>query len=234
VARIGLMLYTVRKACASDFEGTLREVADIGYAGVELVELHGHAAEEVAGWLSELELEVAGRHARLETMESDLQSLAEEAKTLGYRRLFVPLVDPSALDDAMLARIAAVRGPVQEAGLELGYHNHDAEIRQGFLDRLPEGVALELDAGWTWWAGADPVDYLGRGPTVHVKDFKDRETRSYCPIGDGAIDYGRIAPAAVEAGAEWLLVEQDESEGPEIEAARRSYGALTAILDGVA
>src|SRR4051812_37821892 len=111
------MLYTVRKACASDFEGTLREVADIGYAGVELVELHGHAAEEVAGWLSELELEVAGRHARLETMESDLQSLAEEAKTLGYRRLFVPWVDPSALDDAMLARIAAVRGPVQEAGL---------------------------------------------------------------------------------------------------------------------
>jgi sugar phosphate isomerase/epimerase len=121
---------------------------------------------------------------------------------------------------------------VKEAGLELGYHNHDAEIRQGFLDRLPEGVFVELDAGWTWWAGADPVDYLGRGPLVHVKDFKDRETRSYCPIGDGAVGYERVAPAAVEAGAEWLLVEQDESDGPEIEAARRSYGALKAMLDG--
>ena len=134
----------------------------------------------------------------------------------------------------MLARIAALRGPVQEAGLELGYHNHDAEIRQGFLDRLPDGVFVELDAGWTWWAGADPVDYLGRGPIVHVKDFKDRETRSYCPIGDGAVGYERVAPAAVEAGAEWLMVEQDESEGPEIDAARRSYGALTAILNGAA
>ncbi len=234
MARIGLMLYTVRKACASDFEGTLRDVAQIGYEGVELFDLHGHAPDEVAGWLSELGLEAVGRHARLEAMESDLGSLVEESKTLGYTRLLVPWVDPAQLDDAMLARIAALRGPVQEAGLELGYHNHDAEIRQGFLDRLPDGVFVELDAGWTWWAGADPVDYLGRGPIVHVKDFKDRETRSYCPIGDGAVGYERVAPAAVEAGAEWLMVEQDESEGPEIDAARRSYGALTAILNGAA
>jgi sugar phosphate isomerase/epimerase len=234
VARIGLMLYTVRKACASDFEGTLRDVAEIGYAGVELHDLYGREPDEVAGWLSELGLEVAGRHARLEAMEDDLPALVEEARTLGYTRLLVPWVDPSQLDDAMVARIAALRGPVEAAGLELGYHNHDAEIRQGFLDKLPDGVSVELDAGWTWWAGADPVDYLGRGPNVHVKDFKDRETRSYCPIGDGAVGYERVAPAAVAAGAEWLLVEQDESDGPEIEAARRSYGALTAILDGAA
>jgi sugar phosphate isomerase/epimerase len=234
MTRIALMLYSVRRASAADFEATLREVASFGYEGVELFDLHGHAPDEVAGWLSELGLEVAGRHARLEAMESDLGALVDEAKTLGHRRLFVPWVDPSQLDDAMLDRIAALREPVREAGLELGYHNHDAEIRQGFLDRLPEGVSVELDAGWTWWAGADPVDYLGRGPTVHVKDFKDRETRSYCPIGDGAVGYERVAPAAVAAGAEWLLVEQDESEGPEIEAARRSYAALKTILDGAA
>ena len=69
MARIGLMLYTVRKACASDFEGTLRDVAQIGYEGVELFDLHGHAPDEVAGWLSELGLEAVGRHARLEAME---------------------------------------------------------------------------------------------------------------------------------------------------------------------
>src|SRR4051794_22100554 len=228
------MLYTVRKACASDLEGTLRDVARIGYEGVELFDLHGHEPDEVAGWLSELGLEVAGRHARLEAMENDLGALLDEAKTLGYRRLFVPWVDPSQLDDAMLERIAALHGPVSEAGLELGYHNHDAEIRQGFLDRLPDGVFVELDAGWTWWAGADPVDYLGRGPLVHIKDFKDRETRSYCPVGEGAVGYERVAPAAAQAGAEWLLVEQDESETTEVDAARRSYGALKSMLAGAA
>ena len=36
-ARLGLALYTVRDACARDFEGTLRAVAEMGYEGVELV-----------------------------------------------------------------------------------------------------------------------------------------------------------------------------------------------------
>ena len=39
-------------------------------------------------------------------------------------------------------------------------------------------------------------------------------------------------PAAVEAGAEWLLVEQDETDGPPLEAARRSFEALTAMVAG--
>ena len=36
-------------------------------------------------------------------------------------------------------------------------------------------------------------------------------------------------PAAVAAGAEWLLVEQDEVDGSELEAAARSLGALEGI-----
>jgi sugar phosphate isomerase/epimerase len=51
VTRIGLMLYTVRAECAADFEGTLRAVAEMGYEGVELFDLHGHAPDVVRGWL---------------------------------------------------------------------------------------------------------------------------------------------------------------------------------------
>ena len=56
VARVGLMLYTVREDCARDFEGTLRAVASLGYEGVEFFDLHGHAAATVRGWLDELRL----------------------------------------------------------------------------------------------------------------------------------------------------------------------------------
>ena len=49
MARIGLMLYTVRQDCARDFEGTLRAVASLGYEGVELFDLHGHDATVGAG-----------------------------------------------------------------------------------------------------------------------------------------------------------------------------------------
>src|SRR5207249_4198347 len=117
-------------------------------------------------------------------------------------------------------------------GLELGFHNHDGELRpledgRSFLDRLLELLLfLELDLGWAWWAGVDPIELLertrGRVPLVHVKDFRARGERSFCPIGDGGVGYERVAPAAVDAGVEWLLVEQDEADGSTLEAARRS------------
>ena len=49
-ARTGLMLYSVRRACAEDFEGTLRAVAAMGYTGVELFDLHGHDALHTREW----------------------------------------------------------------------------------------------------------------------------------------------------------------------------------------
>jgi sugar phosphate isomerase/epimerase len=231
---IALQLYSVRQAAAADFEATLREVAALGYDGVEVFDLHGHDAETVAGWLSELGLAVTSRHAGLDAIESDLDGLAEEARQLGWKRLVISWVDPAKLDTAMLARIAMAASAVAAHGFELGYHNHDAEVEQGFLDRLPSTVFLELDAGWTWWAGEDPVAFLGRGPLVHIKDFRDRESHSYCPVGDGAVDYEHLVPAAVGAGVEWLIVEQDEPVESEIEDARRSLAAVVTMLGEVA
>ena len=178
MSRIGLNLYTVRRAAADDFEATIRQVAALGYEGVEIFDLHGHEPARVAGWLQELGLVAVARHARLETIESELPELVAEAKLLGWRRVVVSWVDPAELDTSTLARIATAARLVAEEGLELGYHNHDAEVEQGFLDRLPEGVFLELDTGWAWYAGADPVAFLGRGPLVHIKDFRVRGAHS--------------------------------------------------------
>ena len=78
--RVGLMLYSVRDACAADLEGTLREVAALGYQGVEIFDLHGHSPATVAGWLDELDLVAIARHSRLEDIESRLPELAAEAR----------------------------------------------------------------------------------------------------------------------------------------------------------
>ncbi len=37
-------------------------MAEIGYKGVEFAGLYGHSAEEVAGWVKDLGLEVASSH----------------------------------------------------------------------------------------------------------------------------------------------------------------------------
>jgi len=239
VARVGLMLYSVREACAADFEGTLREVGSLGFEGVEIFDLHGERPVDVAAWLDESGLVACGRHAPLEAIEGALPELAEEARTLGWRRLIVSWIDPERLDDPELPqRLSAAARAVSRFGLELGYHNHDAEVRSGFLERLPDGVFVELDLGWAWWAGADPVEVLerlgARCKLVHVKDFRARGERTFCPVGDGSVGYARVAPAAARSGVDWLLVEQDESDGSELEAARRSLSALRTMLEQAA
>jgi sugar phosphate isomerase/epimerase len=244
VARIGLMLYTVREDCDRDFEGTLRAVADMGYEGVELVGFHGRRPDEVRRWLAEAGLEAAGRHVSLDELGSRLPDLAAEAEALGTPRVVVGWIEPPASPaqaQAASDRIARAASEAATVGLELGFHNHAAELRRladerTLLDRLFElPIFLELDLGWAWWAGEDPVSLLartrGRVPLVHLKDFRVRGEPSFCPVGEGRVGYERVAPAAAASGAEWLLVEQDEADGSALDAARRSLRALTAMLE---
>ena len=245
MARIGLMLYSVRRTCADDFHGTLAAVAAMGYEGVELFDLHGHAAVEVRGWLDELRLEVCGLHATLDAIEADLAELAVTAQALGTPRLVVSWVSPPASSTDVTDirdRLAAATIAAGQLGLTLGFHNHDGELRTfgdepSLLDQLLSdvpGLFLELDLGWVWFAGADPVALVsrstGRAPLVHIKDFRNRDEPSFCPVGDGAVGYAAVAPAAVAAGVEWLLVEQDEVDGPELDAAARSLSALAGFV----
>jgi sugar phosphate isomerase/epimerase len=238
------MLYTVREDCARDFAGTLRAVAAMGYQGVELFDLHGSDAGTVRDVLDELGLSVAGRHAPLDALETSLPELAAECETLGTDRLVLSWIQPPTTTDEarrFTERLAGLAADAAGHGMRLGFHNHDGEVKPldgggSLLEGLlaEEGVFLELDLGWAWYGGADPIALLGRAsgrvPLVHVKDFASREGRQFRPVGDGAIDYGQILPAAVAAGVEWLLVEQDETDGPALAAAERSLAAVRGAL----
>jgi len=244
-ARIGLALWTVRRECAQAFEPTLRQIAAMGYEGVELHDLYGHEPDEIAAWFADTGLVATSRHTSLDAIESELPALAAEAQTLGWRRLIVGWVDPSQLGPDLVRRLEDAAASAAAERLQLGFHNHDAEARPrdggaSFLDELlaSDALFLELDLGWAWYAGADPLPLLGRArgrcPLVHVKDFHSREPGSFAPVGDGTVGYERVVPAAIAAGAEWLLVEQDETDGPPLEAARRSLEAVTAMAAEVA
>jgi sugar phosphate isomerase/epimerase len=224
MTKVGLQLYTIREECARDFEGALRAVAATGYDGVELVDLYGRDVREVRELLDELGLEVAGRHV---SAEADLDAVAAEMQILGCDRVALAWLAPEAVAGAVeLVGAAAERA--QALGLRYGFHNHAVELEPvdgaTTLERIAElPVWLELDLGWVWWAGADPVEllerYRGRTPLVHVKDLRARGSREFCPVGDGGVGYERVLPAAE---AEWLIVEQDEIDGDPFESVRRS------------
>jgi sugar phosphate isomerase/epimerase len=128
------------------------------------------------------------------------------------------------------------------------------------LDLLYEKVpalSTEIDTCWVNVGGEDPAEYIrkytGRAPVVHLKDFvmpgkkpaklydligikDERETDSekfgFRPLGDGVQDFKAILAAAHDAGAKWLVIEQDSpSMGlSAFECAQRSINYLKSIL----
>jgi sugar phosphate isomerase/epimerase len=240
VAGVALQLYTLRAECERDLEETLRTVGGLGYEGVELWQLHGHDAARVRAWLDDAGLVAVGRHANVETLEDGLDALADEVRVLGTDRVALGWIEPSR---SAVDTVAGLAEKARGAGLRMGFHNHAPELQpleggETFLDLLralpPELLWLELDLGWVWHAGADPIAELaataGRCPLVHVKDFPDRDGSGDVPVGDGAVGYERVVPAALEAGVEWLVVEEDEVEGPPFAAVERSLQAVRRIL----
>jgi sugar phosphate isomerase/epimerase len=248
VSRIGLQLYTVREAAAADLPGALRRAAELGFEGVELHDLHGHPPYEVRAMLDGNGLVACGRHVGLEAAEDDLGRLAAELSVLGTDRLVVAWIEPprspAEADDAV-ARLVHAAERAAAAGLQLGFHNHDAEVAaqsdgRSVLDLLlaaDNGPFLELDLGWAWYAGADPIALLdaarGRAPLVHVKDLRRDGGPVHVPLGRGGVDYAGLADAAGRAGVEWLLVEQDETEGDAFAAVAESLVGLRSLV-GVA
>jgi sugar phosphate isomerase/epimerase len=245
VARVALQLYTIRRECERDLEDALLRVGRQGYDGVEFFDLHGHEPVVVRSWLDEAQLLAAGRHARLEAIEEELPALAEEVGVLGTDRVAISWVDPELLTEPrpLVERIEDAARAARAAGLRLGFHNHWSELHPlagggTFLDALRELPAdllwLELDLGWIWQAGADPLDELrrtaGRCPLVHAKDYRSRDDRDDVPVGDGVVGYEQLLPAAVEAGAEWLVIEEDEVGDDPFGAVERSLHAVRRIV----
>ena len=142
------------------------------------------------------------------------------------------------------------RGAVlQQAGLSLGYHNHNVEFfpmggRTG-LDILlentdPKLVSFEMDAGWVVAAGADPARLLERCPgrfrLMHVKDIKANTKRNYAmhmdpaKIGGGIIDWAKLLPLAYKSGVRHFIIEREPPfSQPRIEAARLDFEYLQAL-----
>ena len=129
-------------------------------------------------------------------------------------------------------------------GLDILYETVPADLLQ-----------TELDTCWVNVGGENPADfvrkYTGRAPVVHLKDFFGEKSEDmyeligvenkpapkrpgnfeFRPVGSGLQDMPAIIAASVDAGAEWLVVEQDKpSMGlSPMECAKKSIDYLRSI-----
>jgi len=243
--KIGLQLFTVRDSLAQNAADTLRQVADAGYAGVELFQHSGALAPaQLYPQLSRLGLKVIGGHILLDTLEDEarMQSTAEEYAKMGAKHLALAWLQPELRGGLesyrRVAKLVKGAGKIAKShGLTFAYHNHDFEfvkVEDGrtaydviMEETDPDLVKAELDLFWVAKAGLDVISMLrklkGRVSLVHVKDMTKDDKRTFEIVGDGMLDFDKILPVADEAGADWFIVEQDLCPKGEIESVRKSY-----------
>lgn len=242
--RIGVQLYTVRKALKADFDGTLRKVAAIGYKEVEFAGYMGRTPAQVKASLKEAGLSAPAEHVDLEVLEKDWGATVEAAHTVGHEYLVVAWIDAArrgSIED--YKRIADIFNGLgrqaNAAGLRFGYHNHAYEMAalegQVPYDVLlqhtdPDLVCFEMDLYWTTDGGKDPLAYFakypGRFPLVHVKDRT--ASGQMVDVGQGTIDWSAIFARRKQAGMKHEFVEHDEPGDPFASIAA-SYGYLKAL-----
>lgn len=139
------------------------------------------------------------------------------------------------------------------------FETFDGKLKLEWLyESVPaEFLQTEIDSCWVHYAGYDPckiiAKYAGRAPIVHLKDYIGEQKGGpvyalidadgkamdksevvsdfrFAPLGTGKQNMPEILRAAEAAGAQYVVVEQDESyEEDSIASAKKSRDYLNSL-----
>ena len=240
-APIALQLYSIRHELATDFESTIRKVADMGYIGVEPAGFDGSTLEEAVKLFQNLQLTSPACHCPLPLGANKQRSLdtvlSLQAKYLvsGLGPEDFATIDLIKSSCDQFNRASAIAA---EHHLILAIHNHWWEFEQiddklvvdVMLDFLSPEVHFEFDTYWAQTAGANPVAALrklgNRAPLLHIKDGPCDKDLNMTAVGDGTMDFPAIFETTKQT-AQWAIVELDRCSTDMMEAVQRSYDYLT-------
>jgi sugar phosphate isomerase/epimerase len=248
---VGLQLYSVRDLLARNFDGTLSQVRSAGYSVVEAAGFFDRPATDFRKSVEAAGLRCVSAHFTLAVLEAQLQPTIDFASILGLEYIVCSSSDgmhrdPSAKGAQTLGdwrwiadEFNRIGAQVKSAGMIFGVHNHTPEftVLDGVLvyDELlrltdPNLVVFEMDCGWVYAAGRDPVDYLSKSPLrfplLHIKDMiRGADGKLEMPVlGKGKIDYAPILRAAT--GLRYYFIEQEKFDIDPIEELRQDAAFL--------
>lgn len=250
--RLGVQLWSVKDEIKQDFEGTLGKLAKLGFAGVEFAGEFGRFRDDPAGlhaFLSKTGLQCTSAHVGLDNLNpANFAATTAFYKTVGCKDLVISM-DQRAFStegSAQVAReLSALVPRLAALGMRIGYHNHHQEMlgAEGhtawdvLAAATPAAAILQQDAGWTTFAGKDPIafvnKYPGRSVSMHYKAKFAPGTSGTPIIGQDRTDWAGLTDAARRAGGtDWLIVEQEEYPNGmgQVEAVAASLRGLQAVL----
>lgn len=224
--KYGLQLYTMRDITKADFEGALRNAAEIGYGMVETAGLFGNTPENVKAMADHYGLEICSTHTGPYDIFAHFEETIALHKKLGCKNIVIPGADYYN-KEAVTFTVDSVNRyqPMIEAeGMKLFYHNHHKELipnmdgqiaLEEFASRT--NIGFEIDVFWALNAGYDPValleKYKDRVGFVHLKDGIPSTDKSWSVVGKstgkGNVPVVDVRKWAIDAGVPIII----ESEG---------------------
>lgn len=239
---VAVQLYSLRQAAAQDFFGVLKDVAAMGYAGVETAGLHNKTAQEVRKVVEDLGMKICSAHMALPTPET-LQQTVDTVRGLGCSMIvngrgskeFDTLDKVKAHAELYEKGIAMLK----PHGITVVYHNHwwemnvlDGKLAYDELMRQAPNLKGELDVYWASNFGAqDPAKICARHkarlPLLHIKDGPLVKDQPHTAVGAGKVDIAACVAAADPKVLQWLIVELDACATDMATAVRESCVYLT-------
>ena len=199
---LGIQLYSVRDLLPTDYEGTLKQIADLGYREVEAAGFYNHSASQVKQAMQQAGLRCVSGHYSYTDLTTQFDQTIAFAKEVGLNYIICP--SPSHKNPSQYRgthprgqapaftleewrwnadQFNQIGKKVHAAGLKFGFHNHTTSFRKqdGILpyDELmrltdPAYVTMEMDCGWVVVGGGDPIELLRRYPTrISMLHVKD-------------------------------------------------------------
>jgi sugar phosphate isomerase/epimerase len=235
--QISVQLFTLRDQLAIDLNGTLAALRRDGYTRVEHAGFVGRTAAQFKAALDANGLWASSGHVGIPQPfdAAAWRASLADARLLRSRYIVHPFFGINFGTGELLRTTAAWRAfahdlnqagrMARDAGLQLGYHNHNHEFFRLIDDPSktpydvltaetdPRFVHLEVDLFWAWRGATDPVDIIqahrGRIRQFHVKDLN--QAGSFADPGQGLIDFARIFAHSQEAGVIEYIVERDDA-----------------------
>jgi sugar phosphate isomerase/epimerase len=231
---VGCQTYPVRDALGKDLNGTLHQLAAIGYKHVEMCSPAGYAnsgygplvkmkASEIKDAIHSAGLGCESCHYQFSELKSSLDDRIAYAKELGLKQMVLStfgLPNSATLADWSKAadELNQIGAQVQKAGMQLGFHNHQFEFKEidGVLvyDHImrqfdPKLVKMQFQVS-VISLGYEAATYLNKYPgrflSLHLQDWSAEEKKQV-PVGMGSVDWPKLFAAAKKAGVKNYFVE---------------------------
>ena len=213
---VGLQLYTIRDAMATDVPGSLKKISDLGYKNVELAsyangKFYGYAPKEFKKMVNDLGMDIISSHTQVEaagiTMDN-AQKMADDHAELGVKYCVQPWINDEDRDvetyKKMIADWNEVGKIMKGVGIQFAYHNHNFEFKPVdglvpyydiFMTEMDaDMITMELDMYWANKAGQDPVEmfkkYPGRFQLFHFKDMAEKSDPFFDVVKDDITSVG--------------------------------------------